>query len=140
MLFTIDDKLIAKLPHDEEWKRLVAELGKANLDAILDFLNQKIDSFPRDKNTGQRTINSSHWGSGLSPWPEPLVEVYEAAKNLMGSSATEEEVQDYSGQLFGLIVWKIMMDRTETWCFYSEKADPLDPSSTRLGKIYFERK
>jgi hypothetical protein len=139
MLYSIDGKHITTVPHSQEWNTLLAELGAANDTAIRQFLNALIDAMPPALDTGLRTFNSSYLGSSLSPWPAPLVEIYHAARRIRGSRATEDDVQDYSGQLFGLMMWQIMIDRHDSWHFYSEKADLRDASHVRLGKVYFEQ-
>lgn len=139
MLMNIKDEEIRRLPHAKEYALVIAQLGTARADAVRRFLNDVIDNVPPDKKTGKRTFNSSHMGSRLSPWPAPLVFLYDVTREMFGPNADEEEVQGRSGMLFGLFVWEIIMNRDDEWVFWDPNLDPRDPNREAAGKVYFER-
>jgi hypothetical protein len=97
-----------------------------------------IDELPRDPESGKRTFSSSFLGSSLSPWAHPLALLYEAATDMAGATASEQEIQEQSGYSFGLFAWACIINRGERWALY-------DPNLSRdfnddvRGKVYFER-
>lgn len=139
MLETIDGKHINDIPHEEEYDQLLSELGPLKTQEVRDFINAQLDLIAPDPSSGGRVFNSSHLGSHLSPWPDPLRSVYLAVWTLRGKSASEEEVQDYSGRMFGLLVWDCVMSRDEKWRFWDPNLDPRDPNKEKTGKVYFEQ-
>jgi hypothetical protein len=139
MLKNIKGEEIRRLPHAKEFALVMAKLGAKRADEVRRFLNDIIDNLPPDKKTGKRTFNSSHLGSKLSPWPSPLVYLYDVTREMLGSNVDEEDVQDRSGMLFGLFVWEIMMSRDDDWVFWDPNLDPRDPNREVAGKVYFEQ-
>lgn len=139
MLETISGKKIGHVPHKADYDKLLRELGSQKAQEVRDFISTCLDQMPPDPSSGGRVFNSSHLGSQLSPWPDPLRAVYESGWTICGKNATEEEVQDYSGKMFGLLVWDCVVNRGELWRFWDPNLDPRDPNKEKTGKVYFEQ-
>jgi hypothetical protein len=139
MLETLNGKRISGVPHREDFDALLHRLGPKIADAIRRYLDGIIDELPPDSKTGLRTFNSSHLGSKLSPWPEPLAQLYKAAWEFLGNDARDEDVENQAALWFGLFVWERIMEREELWVFYDPNLSANDPNRDPTGKVYFER-
>jgi hypothetical protein len=140
LLFTIDDKPIQDIPRSRvEYFRAVTNwLGDHRTREVQAEFDRIIDELPRDAGTGKRTFSSSFLGSSLSPWAHPLALLYEAATDMAGAAASEEEIQEQSGYSFGLFAWACIMNRDERWALYNPNL-PGDVNNDVMGKVYFER-
>ncbi|MHB1423241.1 MAG: hypothetical protein ACYC3I_08615 [Gemmataceae bacterium] len=139
MLETIDGKRVASVPHRDDFDNLVRRLGADTADAIRDYLDSVIDELPPDGKTGCRKFNSSQLGRELSPWQEPLDELYQHSWEFLGEDAREEDVEDRAALWFGLFVWERIMERDEAWVFWDPNLGANDPNREPLGKWYFEK-
>jgi hypothetical protein len=139
MLETIDGQPIRAVPHRADFDDLLRRLGSGTADAIREYLDGVIDNLPVDATTGLRTFNSSQLGSRLSPWEEPLAQLYEQGWQFMGQHAREQDVQDRAALWFGLFIWERIMEREELWTFYDPNLSATDPNREPMGKVYFER-
>jgi len=120
LLFTIEDKPIQAIPRSraEYFQAVMNWLGDGRTREVQAEFDRIIDELPRDSVTGKRTFSSSFLGSSLSPWAHPLALLYEAATDMAGETASEEEIQKQSGNSFGLFVWGCIMNRDERWALY----------------------
>lgn len=139
MLYTIDGKRINKVAHSETFQHIIERLGLDRAEAVRRYLNEIISELPPDSNTGYRSFSSSYLGSRLTPWPDPLAYLYEVAREVEGSNANEDEVQDRAALIFGQFIWECIMNRNENWVFYDPNLDPRKPRTEITGKVYFER-
>jgi len=139
MLQTLDGKSIDYVPHAQEFAALQRCLGLERLQEVRADLNRIIDDMLPDDQTGQRTFSSSFLGSKLTPWPYPLAHLYDAAREMMGDAADEQDVQDRAALNFGLFVWECIVNRGEEWVFYDPNLSSRDPNREITGKVYFER-
>jgi hypothetical protein len=100
MLYSIDkNQAITKIPYEQSYKRWISRLSAAELDAITDELNQRINS---------NEVHTSSWMPGHDWTGTVFMPIYEKA---CGRDKTA------SAQCFGLILWKVMMDHPDTWSF-----------------------
>ena len=118
---------------------LVRRIGTETADAIRDYLDSVIDNLPLDEKTGHRTFGSSQLGRELSPWEEPLDQLYQEAWAFLGDEARDEDVEGRAALWFGLFVWERIMERDERWVFWDPNLSAADPNRDPLGKVYFER-
>ena len=137
MLSSIDRKTVKQVPHWEEFEMVKRRLGK-RLPAIYDELNRIIDKMENDSGTGHRSFSSSFLGSKLEPWQPPISSLYDVAKEILGETAEEQDVEDRAALIFGLFVWDCIMKRDENWVFYDPNLSGLDPNREITGKVYFE--
>ena len=135
----MDGKPIEKVPHMGGFSAVLHRLGEARTYAIRAELNRIIDEMEPDSGTGLRTFSSSHLGSKLTPWQSPLDAIYHIAREMSGSAADEQDVQDRAAQFWGLFVWECIMNRDENWVFYDPNLSFDDPNREITGKVYFER-
>lgn len=116
MLVTLDGKNITQIPHQREYNTCVSRLTQQELDAIEDELNRRID--------GDR-IHTAGWMPG-SDWTGTVFQpIYKKA-----CKANYER----AAMIFGLIVFKVFMDRPETWVFGRFEKDGQD-----IGSITYFR-
>lgn len=97
MLISIDTgKVTTKLPYAADYKKWIKGLSANEYAAIKITLNQMIDG---------NTIHTAGWMPG-SDWAETVFNpIYLAC----------EKNQTRAALLFGLIVYKIFMERTDNW-------------------------
>ena len=139
MLQTIDENPICGVPHLDHFNAVCRHLGDKRRDAVRARLNSLIDEMSPDPKTGTRTFSSSFLGSELTPWPYPIAHLYDVAREMLGDTADEQEVQDRAGLIFGLFIWECVMKRDELWAFYDPNLSSRDPNQEIPGKVYFER-
>lgn len=99
MLESIDGATITKLPHKKDYDRWIKSLKEEESEAIFDEINRIIDT---------ADVHTAGWMPG-SEWEKtPFYPIYEKAckKNAK-----------ISGLFFGLLVFKVFMDRHERWIF-----------------------
>ena len=138
MLQNIEKRPINRVPHAREFRSYCRHLGDDRLEAVRAGLNRRIDAMPPDSETGSRTFSSSSLGSELTPWPYPIAHLYDVAREILGESADEQEVQDHAGLIFGLFVWECILNRDELWTVYDPNLSSRDPNREITGKVYFE--
>lgn len=138
MLRTLDNKELSYLPHADEFNAVVDHLGAQRSAEVQAYLDRLIDELPTDRTTGRRKFNSAYLGSQLAPWTYPLLHLYDVARQLEGPHATEQEIKDRSGRLFGLFIWQRMMRRSEVWVVYDPNLSSREQNRVNTGKIYFE--
>lgn len=139
MLSTLDGKRIETVAHAKMFEIVVAQLGPTRTSQVRAALQQIVDEMAPDRRTGQRQFSSSHLGSALTPWPQPLSHLYDVAWELEGSAADEDHIQERAALIFGQFVWECIMERDEEWVFYDPNLSPNDPNREITGKVYFER-
>lgn len=105
MLYAIDDKLMASVPHSREYRVWLSRLSTTELDAIRSKLNSMIT---------EKDIHTSSWMPGKDWNGTVFMPIYEKAcmKNV-----------DVAAMCFGLILWEIMMKRTDKWVFIKYDRD-----------------
>ena len=111
-LFNIDKERITAVPHHSEysvWRRRLVQSN--DLDPIKNELNLKVDG---------GDIHTSSWMPGNDWRKTPFQPIYDVACG---------NVEEFSGYCFGLILWEVMMERDEDWCFIK--------SENILGTTYF---
>ena len=89
------------VPYEETYA-LTERMSADEFDAICAKLNSMID---RDLEEG-RDIHTAGWMPGTDWTGTPFQPIYEKAAR---------RNQDLAARIFGLIVWKVFMDREETW-------------------------
>lgn len=139
MLEWIDGKPVSKVPRLADFNFVVARLGADVAESVGSFLNRAIDGLPRTPESGLRSFNSSYLGSQLSPWPEPLAQLYNLARTVEGPNANEEAVQHRASLWFGLFVWERVMKRSELWTVYDPNLEHAGANREPMGKTYLER-
>jgi len=139
MLRTLDGDDIRRVPHTSDFEAVQRHLGTERTEAVRADLNRIVDEMTPDSQTGRRTFSSSFLGSKLTPWPYPLAHLYDVAREILGQSGDEQEVQDRAALIFGLFVWECIMNRDEDWVFYDPNLSTRDPNREITGKVYFER-
>jgi len=100
MLYSIDSgKYVDRLPHKKDFDRWMKNLSLDDYQKIVDALNQQIDL---------KDINTSSWIPG-NDWTGT---VYDPIYPACGNS------KETSGLFFGLILFNILMNRTDAvWGF-----------------------
>ncbi len=100
MLISIDSgEVIDQIPHKKDYDTWISRLTSDELDSIFLELNQMID---------QDEIHVAGWLPG-SDWTGTVFQpIYE-------KSARQNFEQ--AAKCFGLLVWKVFMDRPESWSF-----------------------
>ncbi|RQN12498.1 hypothetical protein EHW71_02460 [Clostridium butyricum] len=118
MLYSIDScKYITKVPHSKEFNLWVSRLSTVEYDAIIDELNNRIDG---------NDVNTSSWIPG-NDWTGTVYEpIYTKACN---------NNIDLSGQCFGLILFKVMIDRKDVWGFGRYKNNGMDIKGITYFKL-----
>ena len=139
MLETLNGKCVMAVPHRGDFDALIHRLGTDVADAIRDYLDRIIDSLPLDRKTGRRTFGTSQLGRELSPWKEPLAQLYFQSREFLGMQASEKEVEDRAALWFGLFVWERIIERDEPWVFWDPNLSATDLNREPQGKVYFER-
>lgn len=97
MLVDIDTgREIHTVPYKETYD-LTKRMSANELDAVCTELNSRIDG---------DEIHTAGWMPGADWTGTPFQPIYEKAAR---------RNQDLAARIFGLIVWKVFMDREETW-------------------------
>ncbi|MGE5654450.1 MAG: hypothetical protein ACM3ZQ_09375 [Bacillota bacterium] len=111
MLFSVDSlHCITSLPHEAEYRTYRSRLSAPELTAITDELNRLIDG---------DEVHTSSWIPG-SEWEGTVWQpIYDKACLCNQTAA---------GMFFGLILFKLMMDRSEWWGFgrYEKNGVPIE--------------
>lgn len=117
MLISIDSgEQVKKLPHKKEYDKWRARISDNHFDAIVDELNRRIDS---------DEVHTAGWMPG-SDWDGTVFEpIYFACGRSVQAA----------GMFFGLIVFKIMMDRDDMWGFGKFEKDGVPIQSMTYFKI-----
>jgi hypothetical protein len=139
MLETLDGRQVTAVPHRAEFEAIIRRLGTATANAIRKYLDGVINNLSPDSKTGLRTFGSSQLGRELTPWPEPLAQLYWEAWKRMGEPSRDEDVQDRAALSFGLFVWERIVEQEKKWVFWDPNLSATDPNRDPLGKVYFER-
>ena len=116
MLFNIDGSKIDWIPHGDEYEMWTNRLTTEEFQAIKDELNSRVS---------EGEVHTSSWMPGCD-WSDTVFQpIYDRACGQHEESAAK---------CFGLILWKVMMDRKgEAWCFgrYQKDGIPIE------GLTYF---
>lgn len=138
MLKNLDGKLMARVPHQEEFDEVVERLGRQRAGEVRAALNTIIDEMPPARNMPHRAFNSSFLGSSLSPWHGGLGHLYTVASEIL-EGAPDNIIEERAALIFGLFVWECMMQRDEeVWHFWNPNLSQHDPNREPMGKFYFE--
>lgn len=138
MLSTLDGKPVNSVPRADDFADVLRRLGPERAQAIRQELDG-IVAHLRPGDNGKRSFSSSHLGSQLSPWGEPLSFVTDVSRQIEGPHATEEQIRERSSWIFGLFVWECIMNRPDDWRFYDPNLSSRDPNKEITGKVYFEQ-
>ena len=115
-------KAVTQVPHRTDFDRWVSGLSNAEMQAIQDTLNAKIDA---DLEAGKE-VQVAGWIPGSDWKGTAYLPIYEKACRYN---------QRASALCFGLIVWKVFMDRPDDWSFV---ADATKKDGTPIqSKVYF---
>lgn len=100
MLISVDTGLkVTRLPHLQDFNRWRKNIANENFNKVVDAINDQID---------ENDINTAGWMPGHD-WTGT---VYEPLYDACGKSVSQ------AGLFFGLIVFKILMERTDVvWGF-----------------------
>lgn len=118
MLFSLDGTEITSIPRKrkEDYDRWRAELSDPDYDKVVHALKAHMSGKEVEVSS---FIPGSHWaGTDYQP-------LYEAC----GQSKQQ------SGWFFGLILWKVMIEHPDKWCFMNTETATDDV----LGKTYFRK-
>jgi hypothetical protein len=121
MLYSIDGIEITDIPRRRrtDFKAWRDNLADSDYEAVVEKINEYVDAVPPDKPFVSSFIPGSDWTDT----------VYQPLYLACGQS------KEQSGWFFGLIVWKVMIDREEKWVFkISDKEDDV------LGTTYWRKK
>lgn len=100
MLYSLDTmKKITSVPHEREFIAWTRRLSPAEMQAIKDELNRRI-------NGGE--VHTSSWIPGRDWTGTPFQPIWE--------KACQRNV-DAAAKCFGLILWQVMMEHPEPWSF-----------------------
>uniref|UniRef100_Q3ASP9 Uncharacterized protein n=1 Tax=Chlorobium chlorochromatii (strain CaD3) TaxID=340177 RepID=Q3ASP9_CHLCH len=118
MLYSIEsNSQITHIPHHKDFTSWRKRLSDDEYQAIVDDLNSRIDG---------TEIQTSSWMPG-SDWRGTVFQpIYEKACRYSKES---------SAKFFGLIVWKVFMDRPEWWAFGRYEKDGIQISGITYFKI-----
>ena len=111
MLFSIDGKQIVSVAYEAEFKKRMKFLNDTDYKKIIDELNRVIKS---------GDVHTSSWIPG-SDWRNTIYEPIWIA-------CQKNDV--LAAKFYGQILYKVMMDRPENWCF--------GDFSHAKGKTYFK--
>ena len=129
MLISVDSgNVVTRLPHEKDFIRWRKNLSDADYEKVVDAINTQVDA---------NDINTSGWMPGSDWTGTPYQALYEACGH--------NKIQ--AGWFFGLIVFKILMERTDyVWGFGRFEKDGvairsttyfitnLDPNSLKASK------
>jgi len=110
-LYSIESQsVIMSIPYKKKYRLYRSRLSEDEYDAIANELNSRIDS---------NEVHTSSWLPG-SDW---IGTVYEP----IYSKVCNEDIEE-SGKCFGLILWVVMMNRTEKWSLgrYNKNNIPIE--------------
>ena len=117
MLYSIDSgSYITSVPHKKDFERWRSRLADSEYRAIATELNSRIEG---------TEIQTSSWIPG-SDWSGTVFDpIY--------SRACQQDEQA-SAKFFGLILWQVIMEHTDTWAFgrYEKDGIPIE------GLTYFK--
>jgi len=116
MLVSIEGKPITKIPYKVSYDILRKRLSDEEFDAIVEELNNRINS---------EQVLTSSWIPG-SDWSNTVFfPIY--------SKACNNDVKE-AAKFFGLILWVVMMNRSENWAYghYEKNNIPIQ------GLTYFK--
>lgn len=109
-------KNITTIPHLAAYRAWCGKLTGAELRAIKDELNARIDG---------SDIHTSSWMPGAD-WTETVFDpIYTTACSMN---------EDAAAKMFGLILWDVMLNREETWACGRYQKDGVDIE----GMTYFQ--
>jgi hypothetical protein len=117
MLYSIDTKqYITDIPHKRFYDACRNRLFDEEYQAIYDELNRRV---------GTEQIHTSSWIPGANWIGTVFQPIYERACHQDAVAAA---------QFFGLVLWKVMLDRPEAWAFgrYEKNNVPIE------GLTYFQ--
>jgi len=100
MLYTAENERITAVAYEGEFKRRMAHLDSASYQIIVEELNRVVDG---------NDVHTSSWIPGHD-WRGTLYEP------IWRSCKMNSEV---AAKFYGQILYKVMMDRPEKWCFGS---------------------
>jgi len=90
-------KRMSKVPHEAEYRRVMARLTAREIHAMKAWLNKKIDD---------GDIHTAGWMPGHDWGGTPFQPLYEKGAR---------RDYDVSAKMFGLLVWEVFMERPERW-------------------------
>ena len=97
----MDGKPMMKIPHRKEYDYWMTKIKPAEYDAIVDVINDYIDEKIQN---GMQPVTA-----GWIPGTDWIGTVYEPLYHAAGKSVL------HAGFFFGIIVFDIMMNRSEKW-------------------------
>lgn len=98
MLIAIETgNVITKVPFEGDYRRVMRKLSAAEIRAMKDELNRKIDA---------GDIHTAGWLPGPDWTGTPFMPLYET-----GAGGN----YDLSAKMFGLLVWEVFMERPDRW-------------------------
>lgn len=98
MLIDVDSgKVMTNVPYAADYRRVMGRLDPAEISAMKDELNRKIDA---------NDIHTAGWMPGSNWSSTPFQPLY--AKGAGGS-------YEVAAKMFGLLVWEVFMERPERW-------------------------
>jgi len=117
MLYTIDREPINYIPHQQHYEIWRRRLSQEEFEAIVRELNIRI-------NTDE--VHTAGWIPGSDWEGTPFYPIYEKA--CLGDV-------EASGMCFGLIMWEVMMNRSEAWAFGRYEKDGIPIQSLTYFRI-----
>ena len=120
MLYAIDGsvvKRITTIPHLDFYEPRRRRLSHEQLAAMWDELNRRV---------GDDEIHTAAWMPGSNWRNTPFQPIYEVA-----CDSNYEE----SGRFFGILVWHVVLDRSEAWSFGRYEKDGVPIQSMTYFRV-----
>ena len=119
MLYSLEkNKYIKDIPYKDEFEKWKSSLTNKQYDAIVNKLNNKIDG---------DEIHTSSWIPG-SDWRGTVYQpIYDIACN---------KNKDAAAKFFGLILYKVIIERDEVWSFGRYKKDGVPIEGLTYFRLY----
>jgi len=113
MLYSVDKKLMTKVPHAQDYETIRGRISDPELAALESAINM--------------ALNTADVFRARQLTPNPIQgSVYEPVYNAVG------QLVEPSSKWIGLLIWHVLMERDDSWMF--QNADPDDPEA---GKVYW---
>lgn len=132
----IKRKDVAGIPKPliREWSHYTTGITSSETEEIISWINSKFDEV---KERRDRVQPSGWLGSGFDWTYSPLLAIYRECKVQM-PRATDEEIENKSGQIFGLFVSLTLAEHRDDEKWYFVKGDEYQAHGVPIkSRIYF---
>lgn len=123
MLYSLDKlQEVKTIPHEREYRKWCSRLSDAEVSAITEELNRKIDA---------GKIHTSSWMPGSNWLGTVFQPIWETAC---------QKNQDAAAKCFGLMLWEVMMKRPDAWSFGRYKLNEVPIEGLTYFRVDIPRK